>query len=156
MWYTRCLKKQRPSLIPSSCRSDIWMSEPAAIAAALPNIAPFTKPLKGKMDIWRAPIFMWKKWTAKQLDAKGILSGVRPKFQNKGIYACVLTHMMSDQNLHKYRSGYMPSIAGHNDMMINTFTKFGANVVREHIVFRKMLNDKLELNPFKFKDFDRN
>ncbi|MBT8218576.1 MAG: hypothetical protein KJP00_02045 [Bacteroidia bacterium] len=151
----KMFKEAAPILDPQLVSIGYMDDEPAAVAAALPNIAPFTKPLKGKMDMWRIPIFMWKKWTVKRPDAKGVLSGVRPQFQNKGIYACVLTHMMSDRNLTKYRSGYMPSIAGHNDLMINTFTKFSANVVREHIGFRKMIDSDMELNPFKFKEFER-
>ena len=129
--------------------------EPAAVVAALPNIAPFTKPLKGKLDIWRVPIFMWHKWREKRPDVKGILSGVRPKYQNKGVYACVLTNIMTDWHIENYRSGYMPSISGNNDVMINTFSKFGAVVVREHVVYRKLLDTSIELNPFKFKEFDR-
>lgn len=150
----KMFKEAAPILDPQLVSIGYMDGEPAAVAAALPNIAPFTKPLKGKMDFWRAPIFMWKKWTAKRPDVKGVLSGVRSQFQNKGIYACVLTHMMSDRNIDKYRSGYMPSIAGHNDLMINTFTKFNANVVREHIGFRKMLVPNLDLNPYRFKEFE--
>ena len=130
--------------------------EPAAVVAALPNIAPFTKALKGKLDIWRIPIFMYHKWKAHRPDVKGILSGVRPKYQNKGVYACVLTNIMTEYHLDSYHSGYMPSIAGNNDVMINTFTKFGAIVVREHIVNRLRLDDSIPLNPFKFKEFERN
>lgn len=129
--------------------------EPAAVVAALPNIAPFTKPLNGKMSPLRLPLFLWKRWRTKRPDVKGILSGVRPKYQNKGVYACVLTNIMTPYHIDKYNSGYMPSIAGNNDVMINTFTKFGAIVVREHIVHRKLLDSTLELNPFKFKEFER-
>lgn len=131
-------------------------NEPAAVVAALPNIAPFTKALNGKLDMWRIPIFLYHKWKAHRPDVKGILSGVRPKYQNKGVYACVLTNIMTEYHINKYNSGYMPSIAGNNDVMINTFTKFGAVVVREHIVHRLLLDPSIDLNPFKFKEFERN
>lgn len=128
--------------------------EPVSVVAAIPNIAPFTKPLKGKFDMWRIPVFLYHKWKEKRPDVKGILSGVKAKYQNKGVFACVLINIMTDWHIEKYRSGYMPSIMGHNDSMINTLLNFGAHVAREHIVYRKMLSD-LPLNAFKFKEFER-
>jgi GNAT superfamily N-acetyltransferase len=93
---------------------------PVAFSAFLPDLNPYLKGLRGKLNWWRLPIFLFRLKTAKVKNVKGVAFGIHPEYQGKGVFPILAAHMNNDHNHKRYDKVIMATIRGHNIKMVKT------------------------------------
>lgn len=133
-----------------------YEDQPVGIGGLHPDINPFLKHAKGKLSWWRLPRFLYQLHFSRPQWLKGIIFGVHPDYQGKGVFALLIDHLAqvnNNINLKRYSHLVLCTIRGHNDIMISTMNKLNVRPDRVHIAYRKMLREGLEVVPLQFIDF---
>jgi GNAT superfamily N-acetyltransferase len=123
---------------------------PVAFCAFLPDLNPYLKGLKGKLNWWRLPIFLFRLKTARVKNVKGVAFGIHPEYQGKGVFPIIADHMHNDHNKKYYDKAIMATIRGHNTRMVKTCMQLGTKIDRVHVTYRKILDDRIPFEPFEF------
>ena len=125
-------------------------NKPAGFAALFPEINPLIKVTKGKLN-WRTlPLLLFKKWTKRYFDIKGMAFGVRPEYQTKGVYSLLVDKMGSEMDREKYKDLYLCTIRAHNTIAVSSYKKLITQPERVHYTMRKSIRPGLSVEPFKF------
>ena len=124
--------------------------QPAGFIALYPDINPFLKFTKGKLNFWTAPLFILKKKMASKFAAKGMGFGIHPTYQSKGIFALLLDHLSTPRNIQLYPEMYLAGIRAHNKEIISMYSKMEVEKNRIHLTYRKHLNTAIPFEPFEF------
>lgn len=125
---------------------------PIGLIAFLPEINELVRDFGGRLHAYNQLRLLYRKWTARRLGAKGVAFAIHPAWQNRGIDAFLCT-VMRDGLPAKYTHVYLTGIGGHSYSMVRLSLKLGALVEREHITYRKLLTEEVELEAFDFYDF---
>lgn len=123
------------------------------IAGLHPDINPFLRHAKGRLSWWKIPQFLYKLHYQRPQWLKGIIFGVHPDFQGKGVFALMIDHLATvnnNINLTRYSHLVLCTIRGHNQIMVDTMHKLGVKADRVHIAYRKMLEPGLEVKRLHF------
>ena len=108
----------------------IWFAyhkeEPIAIFTNIPDLNQWFKNLDGKFDLWHQLKFLWVKMTKPNKRFTGLVFGIVPEFQGKGVDAFIINEAkMVIQPLHQYEVYEMQWIGEFNPKMINVAESFG-------------------------------
>jgi hypothetical protein len=85
----RVIKKLKPVLDPVAVIFMYCKGEPAGFFISIPDINQIIKHLNGKFGPWEKLKFLWHKWRKTSKTLVGIVYGVVPKHQGKGIEAAM-------------------------------------------------------------------
>ncbi len=144
------MKEAKPVADPGIACIAYYEGNPAGFIALYPDINPFLKHAKGKLN-WRTiPIFLWKSRFAKTKTAKGMGFGIHPEFQSKGIFALLVDYLCSPKNLQKYPYMCLAQIRTHNHDIRSMYAKLEVEIDRVHVAYRKALKPGVEIEPFEF------
>jgi GNAT superfamily N-acetyltransferase len=124
--------------------------KPAGFCAFFPDINPLIKPLKGKLSGVNVLRFLWNKFWAKEMLAKGIGFGIHPDYKTKGIFAFIVDFMAKPQVLAKYKDMFLTTVRAHNTEAVSIYLKLGVHVDRVHVAYRKALRDDVVVEPYAF------
>lgn len=128
-------------------------TRPVGIIVMLPEINEFLRAANGKLNFWTLPGFLFRlRFTRRRKDLKGILFGVDPDFRGRGLLTVLVDQLYNDYLQAQYRSYYLTTIRGHNEIMVNSIIKLNVFVDRVHVAYRKMLDASLPFEPFPFRD----
>lgn len=123
---------------------------PAGFVALFPDINPFLRKAKGKLN-WRTiPGFFLRTKLAKTKDIKGMGFGVHPDYQSKGIFSVLVEYLYSPRVLKRYPNMYLSGIRAHNKKIISMYDKLKVEVDRIHLTYRKPLAPGIEIQPTEF------
>lgn len=118
--------------------------EPIAIFVNLPDLNQWFKYLNGKFDLFHKLKFLWIKKTKPNKRACGLVFGVVPEWQGKGIDSFVAGEaskiMQSDQVT--YKDYEMQWIGDFNPKMINIAEKIGPTFRTRNLVTYRYLFDR--------------
>jgi GNAT superfamily N-acetyltransferase len=126
------------------------MAARRAFARFFPDINPFLKAAKGKLNWFTLPGFLLRRRFAKTFNAKGIGFGVHPEYRSKGVFAVILDFMTSEENRRRYPWMYLTTIRAHNQDAISAYENLVVEVDRVHIAYRKALAPDVAIEPFPF------
>lgn len=124
--------------------------QPVGFCALLPEVNPFFKHTRGKLNLWTLPGFLWRLKTARPQMVKGVAFGIHPDFQRKGVFPLMVDYLYTPKIYNKYSHIVLATIRGHNKIMMDTCANLGVKPDRVHLAFRKMLDDTLHFKPFEF------
>jgi hypothetical protein len=127
---------------------------PVAFAGFIPDINPFLKPFKGRLNLLRIPLFLWRLKSAPKHLLKGIALGIDPAYQRIGAFAVLIDALYDEHLRWRYSDFYLATIRGHNSVMIKSIMNLGVEIQRVHLAFRKMMDPQLPLEPFDFSPED--
>jgi len=127
-----------------------WEGEPAGIIALAPDINPFIRHAKGKLNWWTIPLFLLKNRFAKTKNAKGLGFGVHADFRSKGIFPLLLDFLSTPHNVSTYPYMYLAGIRTHNHEIRSMYSKMNVEIDRIHVAYRKALVDGAPIKPFEF------
>ncbi len=144
------MQEAKPIADPSIACIAYYEGHPAGFIALYPDINPFLKHAKGKLNWWTIPIFLWKSRFAKTKTAKGMGFGIHPEFQSKGIFALLVDYLCSPENLRKYPYMCLAQIRTHNHDIRSMYAKLEVDIDRVHVAYRKALEPGVEIEPFEF------
>lgn len=142
------VKQMKPIMDIHLLYFGFYKGGPVSFFLSLPEINQIFKYVNGKLD-WIGKIkFLWHKFRKTNRKAFGILFGVVPEHQGKGLDgAMVLNSKHILQNVYKRYDEYeMNWIGDFNPKMINVVEQVGAEVSKRHATYRKLFD---ESKPFK-------
>jgi hypothetical protein len=142
------VKQMKPILDRRLLYFAFYKGEPVSFFLSLPEINQIFKYVDGKLDLIGKLKFLWHTLMKTNRKAFGILFGVVPEHQAKGLDgAMVLESRRVLQDLYKRYDEYeMNWIGDFHPKMINIVEQVGGKVNKKHATYRKLFD---ETKPFK-------
>lgn len=125
-----------------------YKGDPVAFFVSLPEINQIFKYVNGKLD-WIGKLkFLWHSFRHTNRKAFGILFGVVPAHQGKGLDGAMILNSkrVLQEEYKRYDEYEMNWIGDFNPKMINVVEQVGADVSKRHATYRKLFD---ESKPFK-------
>ena len=142
---SRLFKSLEPILDDETAWFAYHNSEPVAFFIMIPEINEVIKRLNGKMNFIAKLKFLYhlRKKNIRRL--YGIVFGVVPEFQKKGVEAALITASSAHvRKLNRYDELEMTWIGDFNPMMIRMLEDLGAKKIKTLITYRKIFDPKIE------------
>jgi hypothetical protein len=142
------VKQMKPIMDLRLLYFGFYKGEPVSFFLSLPEINQVFKYVNGKLDLIGKIKFLWHTLMKTNRKAFGILFGVAPQHQGKGLDgAMVLASRKVLQDEYKRYDEYeMNWIGDFNPKMINVVEQVGAEISKRHATYRKLFD---ETKPFK-------
>lgn len=123
--------------------------EPIAIFTNIPDLNQWFKYLNGKFDFWHKLKFLWIKWTKPNKKFTGLVFGIVPEFQGKGVDSFMINEAkFVVQPMTKYTEYEMQWIGEFNPKMINVAETFGDTFrSRKLVTYRYLFDRTKEFKP---------
>lgn len=125
-----------------------YKGEPVSFFISIPEINQIFKYVNGKMN-WLGKVkFIWHTFRKTNRKAFGILFGVIPDHQGKGVDGALIMAAKKnfEEKYDRYDEYEMNWIGDFNPKMINVVEQVGAEVVKKHATYRKLFDSS---KPFK-------
>lgn len=123
--------------------------DPIAIFTNLPDLNQWFKYLDGKFDFWHKLKFLWIKKTKPNKKFTGLVFGVVPEFQGKGVDAYIINEAkFVIQPMKRYTEYEMQWIGEFNPKMVNVAENFGDTFrSRKLTTYRYLFDRTKEFKP---------
>jgi hypothetical protein len=132
----------------------IWIAyykkEPVAIFVCIPEVNQILKHLKGRLDVIGKLKFFWHKKTTQKKKLLGMVFGVVPEHQGKGVDGAII-HAMAKVLLpdHRYEVLEMSGIGDFNPKMILVVRQVGGKVNKIHTTYRYLFDREIPFQRMK-------
>ena len=120
-----------------------YKGEPVAFWVNIVDLNQWFKYLNGRFNWWGKLKFLWLKYTKKNKKFNGIIFGVIPEFQGKGVDAYMILEgakVIQEQQL--YEDYELQWIGDFNPKMMNIAEGLGTHISRKLITYRQMFNEQ--------------
>ena len=124
----------------------IWLAyykgEPAAIFVNIPEVNQVLKYVNGKMNLLGKLKFLWYKSRIKKRKMLGLIFGVTPEHQGKGVDGAIIRALqnISIEKFPQYKTIEMHGIGDFNRKMILVVKQVGGDVRKIHTTFRYLFD----------------
>ncbi len=142
------VKQMKPIMDEKLLWFGYYKDEPIAFFLSLPEVNQIFKYVNGKMD-WLGKIkFVWHTFRKTNKKAFGILFGLVPEHQGKGVDGAIIENfrIFAQNGGVSYTDYEMNWIGDFNPKMIRVVEQINAPVVKRHATYRKLFD---ETKPFK-------
>jgi hypothetical protein len=142
------VKQMKPIMDLKLLYFGFYKGEPVAFFLSLPEINQIFKYLNGKLDLMGKIKFLWHTFRKTNRKAFGILFGVVPEHQAKGVDGAMVmaARKVLQDEYNRYDEYEMNWIGDFNPKMINVVEQVGATVAKRHATYRKIFD---ESKPFR-------
>lgn len=140
------LKKIKPIMDERLIWLGYYNEEPIAIFIMLPEMNQLFKHLNGKFNWWAKFKLLLLKSFKPQTKVLGLIFGVIPKFQGKGVDGAIIKAFteMNKQPSFKYEHLEMNWIGDFNPKMMRVVEKIGAEIKKVHVTYRYIFDREKE------------
>ncbi|HYC83709.1 MAG TPA: hypothetical protein VEB86_00745, partial [Chryseosolibacter sp.] len=137
------VKQMKPIMDLRLLYFGFYKGEPVSFYLSLPEINQIFKYLNGKLNLFGKLKFLWHQLRKTNRKAFGILFGVVPEHQGKGLDGAmvVAARKVLQDEYRRYDEYEMNWIGDFNPRMINVVEQVGAEVVKKHATYRKLFDD---------------
>ncbi|MEJ2584930.1 MAG: hypothetical protein P8Z38_07765 [Robiginitalea sp.] len=123
----------------------IWVAyyhkDPVAIFICIPEVNQILKHVNGHLDLWGKLKFFWHKKTGRNRKMLGMVFGVVPEHQGKGVDGAIIHKMARELNTTKrYETLEMNGIGDFNPKMIMVVRQVGGAVCKVHATYRYLFD----------------
>ncbi|WP_276367773.1 hypothetical protein [Chryseolinea sp. H1M3-3] len=142
------VKQMKPILDPRLLYFGFYKGEPVSFFISLPEMNQIFKYVNGKLD-WLGKLkFVWHTLMKTNRKAFGILFGVVPEHQGKGLDGAMVmkAREVLQEKYNRYSEYEMNWIGDFHPTMINVVKQVGAEECKRHATYRKLFD---ETKPFK-------
>lgn len=142
------VKQMRPILDERLIFFGFYKEEPVCFFISLPEINQIFKYVNGKLN-WLGKLkFLWHTFRKTNRKAFGILFGVVPEHQGKGVDGALImaARKVFQEEYNRYDGYEMNWIGDFNPKMINVVEQVGGFVSKRHATYRKLFDETV---PFK-------
>jgi len=129
----------------------IWFAyykqEPVGFFIAIPELNQIFRHLNGKLDAWGKMKFLYYRWRGTITRATGIVFGIAPEHQRKGVEAAMIMASGHGFYFHKnspYQDIVMNWIGDFNPKMMRVCEQVGAHIYKTHHTYRKLFDETKE------------
>jgi len=142
------VKQMKPIMDEKLIWFGYYNNEPIAFFLSLPEVNQIFKYVNGKLDLIGKLKFVWNKFLKNDRKAFGVLFGVVPAHQGKGVDGAIIENfrVMMQGKKRRYDEYEMNWIGDFNTKMIRVCEQINAVVVKRHATYRKLFD---ETKPFK-------
>jgi hypothetical protein len=147
------LKKAKPVLDEEFIWLAYFEGKPIGIYLMFPDLNQILKRLNGKLDLISMLKFAWLKKRKTMTRAKGLLMGVIPNYQNRGIESAFI-HNLSGvfRNKPHYTEIEFSWVADFNPKMRKIFIAVGCIPVKDYITYRYLFDRSKEFKRYPVPD----
>lgn len=142
------VKQMKPIMDRRLLYFGFYKGEPVSFFLSLPEINQIFKYVNGKLD-WIGKLkFVWHSLLKTNRKAFGILFGVAPEHQAKGLDGAMVmeSRRVLQDEYKRYNEYEMNWIGDFNPKMINIVNQVGGEICKRHATYRKLFD---ETRPFK-------
>ena len=137
----KMFKAMKPVMDERICWFTYYKHEPIAIWINLPDLNEWFKYLNGKFDLWHKLKFLWIKRTKRCKKFTGLVFGIVPEFQGKGVDAYMIMEGAKIIQVQMLYDDYeMQWIGEFNPKMINVAESLGTYRSRKLITYRYLFD----------------
>jgi hypothetical protein len=138
------VKQIKPILDPRLLYFGFYKGEPVSFFLSLPEMNQIFKHVNGKLDWFGKLKFLWHRLRKTNRKAFGILFGVVPEHQGKGLDGAMVIkakEVLQDQ-YNRYDEYEINWIGDFNPTMINVVKQVGAVECKKHATYRKLFDEQ--------------
>lgn len=142
------VKQMKPIMDIHLLYFGFYKGEPVSFFLSLPEINQIFKHVNGKLDLIGKAKFLWHSFRKTNRKAYGVLFGVVPEHQGKGLDGAMVNNSkrVLQKEYKRYDDYEMNWIGDFNPKMINIVSQVGAEISKRHATYRKLFD---ETKPFK-------
>jgi len=136
------VKQMKPIMDNKLLFFGFYKNEPIAFFLSLPELNQIFKYVNGKLN-WLGKIkFLWHTFRKTNRKAFGILFGVVPEYQGKGVDGAIImaARKVFQETYTRYDEYEMNWIGDFNPKMINVVEQVGGIVAKRHATYRKLFD----------------
>jgi hypothetical protein len=136
------VKQMKPIMDRRLLYFGFYKGEPVSFFLSLPEINQIFKHLNGRLDLIGKIKFMWHTIRKTNRKAFGILFGIVPAHQGKGLDGAMImkAREILQEKYNRYDEYEMNWIGDFNPRMINVVEQVGATVTKKHATLRKLFD----------------
>jgi hypothetical protein len=146
------VKQMKPIIDEKLLWFGFYKGEPIICFLSLPEVNQIFKYLNGNLNWWGKIKFAWYKFRKVNRKAFGILFGIVPEHQGKGVDGAIIIHfrkLMQDE-YHRYDEYEMNWIGDFNPTMIRIAEQIQTEVVKTHATYRYLFDRTKEFKRMPF------
>lgn len=118
--------------------------QPAGVVFLLPDVNQIFQYFNGRLGWWEQLKFLWYRWQGNMDKLKGLVLGIHPDFQNKGVDALLIYHILRQVELNgQYQYAELSWVGSFNPKMKATIQKLNPKRSKLHLTYRKLFDDNL-------------
>jgi hypothetical protein len=142
------VKQMKPLLDERLIWFGYYKNDPIAFFLSLPEVNQIFKHVNGKLDWFGKLKFVYHKFIGTNQKALGILFGVVPEHQGKGVDGAIIQsfRIMAEQTRLSYQDYELNWIGDFNPKMIRVVEQINAQLFKKHATYRKLFD---ESKPFR-------
>ncbi len=140
------VKQMKPIVDEKLLWFGFYKEDPVIFFLSLPEVNQIFKHLNGKLD-WLGKLkFVWHKWRGTNRKAFGVLFGVVPEHQGKGVDGAIIMafRKLMQEDYRQYDDYELNWIGDFNPKMIRVAEQINTEVVKRHATYRKLFDDSRE------------
>lgn len=111
-------------------------NRPIAFFLMLPELNQFFKHVNGKLDVWGKLRFAWQRYVIGTEKVFGVVFGVIPDFQGKGVEGAIIVECQKIFKGTGYKTIEMNWVGDFNPKMLHLMENLGAHEVKRHATYR--------------------
>lgn len=136
------VNQMRPIIDEKLLWFGFYKDEPVIFFISLPEVNQIFKHLDGKLDWWRKIKFLWYKLRKVNRKAFGILFGVVPEHQGKGLDGAIILHFrkLMQEDYRRYDEYEMNWIGDFHPQMIRVAEQIQTEIVKKHVTWRYLFD----------------
>jgi GNAT superfamily N-acetyltransferase len=140
------MKQMKPIIDEKIIWFGYYNDEPIAFYINLPEVNQIFKYVNGKLDLIGKLKFLYHKWAKTCNKMIGLVFGVVPEHQGKGIEGALViaTAGMVQDEYPRYENLEMNWIGDFNPKMIRVVEQVGGDIVKTHHTYRKLFDETKE------------
>jgi hypothetical protein len=141
------VKQMKPIIDEKLLWFGFYKNDPIIFFLSLPEVNQIFKHLNGRLD-WLGKLkFLWHQWRGTNRKAFGVLFGVVPEHQGKGVDGAIIMafRKLMQEDYRQYDEYEMNWIGDFNPKMIRVAEQINTQVVKRHATYRKLFD---EMKPF--------
>jgi len=142
------VKQMKPIMDKHLLWFGYYKEEPVVFFLSLPEVNQIFKYVNGKLDLFGKLKFLWHTWRKTNRKAFGILFGVVPEHQGKGVDGAIIMafRKLMQEDYLRYDEYEMNWIGDFNSKMVKVAEQITPEVVKKHATYRKLFD---ETKPFR-------
>jgi hypothetical protein len=129
-----------------------YKDEPVIFFLSLPEVNQIFKYLDGNLNWWGKIKFLWYKSRKVHRKAFGILFGIVPEHQGKGLDGAIILHFrkLMQDDYHRYDEYEMNWIGDFNPQMIRVAEQINTEIWKTHVTYRYLFDRTKEFKRMAF------
>ena len=134
-----------------TCSFAYTKGQPIGFCILLPEVNPFFKPFKGKLNLLNSLRFLYNFRRAKKREIKGVAFGIHPDFHKKGLFSLLVQKIYDSPGfVDQYLYFNLTTIRAYNGIMVKSTANLGGGINRVHYTYRKVIDPTFVYEPFEF------